>query len=108
MAQYVEIAIGDEIAHRSGGMEHYQMIFGGAAPGEDGGFIVQAALFKAAGYGGMGASLVWHVREGSHIRLGHEYKAYEETDRKKKAGRITGLYFHKIEVDCLTITYDWM
>jgi len=108
LAQYVEIAIGDEIAHRTGGLESYQIIFGGAAPREDGEFIVQVAMYKTAGYGGMGASFTWHVKEGDRMRLGREYKAYEEPDRKKKAGRITGLYFHKIEADCLTITYEWM
>jgi len=108
LAQYVEIAIGDEIAHRSGGMEQYQMIFGGATPGEDGGFTVQVLVYKAAGYGGMGASVTWAVKEGDYIRLGHDYKAYAQPERRKKAGRITGLYFHKIERDYLTITYDWM
>lgn|GEM_PF-6569148 len=105
---YVEIIIGDEIAHRTGGMEHHQILFGCAAPGEDGGFVVQVALCKAAGYGGMGASFSWHVREGDRIRLGHDYRAYREPERRKKSGRITGLTIHKIEMDCLTITYDWM
>ncbi len=109
MAQYVEYAIGDEIAHRTGGMEPCQLIFGGAYPREDGSFDVQVALFKsAAGYAGMGASFTWNVREGDRIRLGHNFKAYEEPDRKKKAGRVRGLYFHKIERDYLTITYEWM
>ena len=108
MAQYVEFAIGDEIAHHKGGMEYYQLVFGGATPREDGSFDIQTALFKSAGYGGMGASLTWNVKEGDRIRLGHNYKAYEEPKRKKKAGRITALYFHKIETDCLTISYDWM
>jgi hypothetical protein len=102
LAQYTEIAIGDEIAHRSGGMEHYQMVFGGALPGEDGGFSVQVALYKAAGYGGMGASLIWNVREGGRIRLGHHYMAYEEPERRKKVA------FHKIERDYLIISCDWM
>lgn len=44
MAQYHEIAIGDEIVHRTGGMEHYQMIFVGALPVKDGGFTVQVVI----------------------------------------------------------------
>ena len=108
MPQYAELAIGDEIAHRTGGMEQYQMIFGGAIPGEDGRFGVQVGLYKAAGYGGMGASFTWNVGEGDRIRLGQGYKVYEDPDRKKRASRVEAITFHKIEVDCVTVSYDWI
>jgi hypothetical protein len=108
MPQYVDFAIGDEIAHRSGGIEGYQLIFGGAIPRDDLSFDVQIVMFKGAGYAGMGTSFLWNVREGDRIRLGRDYRAYEEPESRRKPGRISALYFHKIERDHLTLSYDWI
>lgn len=105
MNQYAEYFVGDSIAHRSGGLEGCEFVFGGVIPGENG--VYDVAYLKQEGYAGMGPAFVWRMNTGGGIRLGHGFKAYEEPENKKRPARITSLCFVAIERDHLTIQYEW-